>query len=833
MRYAGGQLTIFDRNGNPLQESLPSGLSSTASLVTGLLGSNPFPSLSSNLVVPASSIHTRATAMNAPLTLSSNSTIASLTVPLLSGVSKTISYTLSGSNYIATQISVPVSKPNFTATRTIKFANVNWSQNVTKDNARIATGSTMKPLSSVATGLSTKLPAVPADPAAVASASTIYDPNCNTVYKNLGGVQNIALVHGLFDNSCGWLRMANWINQDFRFNNELIPSLPNESYIDTVQAPQLISNINAYGGKNYILAGHSQGGLVSRYAAQQYQNTFNPVEGVITIDTPNHGANVTSNLSLGLSQLFNSFAQQASCDFGVDCFIYSLLLEAADGYGAFSELTGQSWVQLEPGSQFLTKLNSPVTPENFKQAGIVGDTDQRWAFIRLASTEFLKCNPEDNCGERAVAGDLEYIYDAMEWIDDSVDFWCFFVCDIGPFDDDTALLDSIDSTYNGLIDCLGNTNCESQSDAIVQRSSQLYPGSNARNYEIQGADSHVAALLSDKVHSQLYSALNDFHVLTQASCPFAISSPDSFSSSSVNWSFNLTTQTGCLWSAVSQAPWITVNTPNGTASGTINFTVAANSSNVPRTGSINVGNGSSLHSFTIYQGGPCTFTLSPGPEIYIQPTGDNGAIQVTTYMNCPWSAVSNTTSWLGVSAGSGGTGSGSFNWTALPNAGVGDRTGFINVMGTKLRVMDGSPVGTPGTATVTISGSPQTLTYYPCPPQAGSCSVTIPETGNVYVTIGGIPFSTMYYGDETAQQIAADLASRINEPMLSPVEATVSGDVITLTSTIKGQATNFTLSTSESFDPSCETSASGSTTCFSTPAFTPIASDSQLTGGTD
>ena len=283
-----------------------------------------------------------------------------------------------------------------------------------------------------------------------------------------------------------------------------------------------------------------------------------------------------------------------------------------------------------------------------------------------------------------------------------------------------------------------------------------------------------------------------------------------------------------LWSAVSQATWIKV-TPitNGTSSGTIDFTVAANPSNIPRWSSINVGNGSSIQSFSIYQGGPCVYSLWPGPDVAIQKTGGSGAVYVGTYMNCPWSAVS-TTGWITIFSGASGTGSGSFTWTAAPNLTNLPRSGFITVANQILTVLDGSGAGTPGYGTVTINGSPQMQYYDPC----GDCGAEAPmtENGTVTVTINGQAFTASYYYPMTAQQIASTLASYMNFGT-SPFSASASGATITIQAAVTGVATNFPLSTSSTFDPGCE--GPSGYACFTTPAFTAMASGSQLTGGTD
>lgn len=75
IRVAGGQVTVFDQNGNALPVDMPNaGISANWPL--NLLGSNPGPSILSSLVVP--NIQTRATALNAALTIGSGSQTASL-----------------------------------------------------------------------------------------------------------------------------------------------------------------------------------------------------------------------------------------------------------------------------------------------------------------------------------------------------------------------------------------------------------------------------------------------------------------------------------------------------------------------------------------------------------------------------------------------------------------------------------------------------------------------------------------------------------------------------------------------------------------------------------
>jgi hypothetical protein len=213
-------------------------------------------------------------------------------------------------------------------------------------------------------------------------------------------------------------------------------------------------------------------------------------------------------------------------------------------------------------------------------------------------------------------------------------------------------------------------------------------------------------------------------------------------------------------------------------------------------------------------------------EIAAPAVGTSSIVQVTTQVNCPWTAVSDA-DWITITAGSSGNGSGSFSWTVSPNSGNTDRAGNITVANQTLRVVDGISSGSPGQGSVTISGSEVSRTYNPCAPS--HCSARAYESGTVSITVDGQVF-TVDYGSssDTSSSIALALASKINYPM-SFLSASVSGSTITLTSTVDGAGTNYPLITSETYGPYCPTGVQ----CFTGPAFTATASGANLTGGTD
>ncbi|MGA9060077.1 MAG: BACON domain-containing carbohydrate-binding protein [Terracidiphilus sp.] len=843
IRVAGGQVTVFDQNGNSLPMMTPN-----ASIPTNwplkLLGSNPGPSILSSLVVP--NIQTRASALNAALTLFSNPEVASLAVPLPKGGASSWTYAQSGSNWIAQSVMVPLSTSQISSNLTMQFADVNWSDNAANDAARAALGSTMQAPPTANAGTPDFLPAPPPP----IRGGPIEPTNCNTNTYNLGGAQNIVLMHGIWSNSCAWTRMANWLNQDFLIGKEVIPSLDSNAAIDGSQGPALISEIKSVGGSNYILIGHSQGGLVSRSAAQYFQNNapFNISEGVVTVDTPHDGANLTLNTPLAISAWLDTEAvnvwEYDGCGSAYDnygCWLAALMFSAgtsiepvlASGVGSIS------WSQLQPGSTFLSNLNA--APENFKQAAVIGLTPQRFAFTRIAANAFFGCNPEDGlCGERAIATDTEVFYDALLAEQIYYDFESTIDCSNGDEEDCEydieaasffggfmSIMDNIDGYYNAFIDLPG----DGSSDGIVQGPSQYYPHATAVQYTIGGADSHTGALKSSYVHAALDAALTStlFNVPTPASCAFSVSgSPYSTSANAAGGSFAVSAGEGCQWSAWSQTPWLSVTSGvYGTSTGAVEFSVAANPSTVPRQGSIQVGNRSSSALFTVDQSGLCAYSLSGDTMIAVPPGGASSTVQVNTTIDCPWSAVSNA-NWLTITSGASGTGSGSFIWTAAPNTGTSDRNGSITVMGQVINFVDGISVGTPGQGTVTIYGYPENVLFYPCGNL--NCPVTIPETGDVIVTVGGVTFEAPY--SSSATMVASELASTINY-LTNIVSATASGTTVTITSTLNGTGTNYPLAVAVTFGPT-ECSDGEREPCATSPAFyatTPFGPS--LTGGTN
>ena len=165
-------------------------------------------------------------------------------------------------------------------------------------------------------------------------------------------------------------------------------------------------------------------------------------------------------------------------------------------------------------------------------------------------------------------------------------------------------------------------------------------------------------------------------------------------------SFSVTAQSGCAWTAVSNASWITVTSGNsGSGSGTITFSAQANSG-IARIGTITVGG----QTFTVNQESGCSYLLSATGANF-GGTGGSGSVDVTGGTGCAWTALSNA-SWITVTSGSNGTGNGTVTFSVAANTGAS------------------------GTGTITIAG--QTFTVN----QSAGCVYTLSPT-SANISVGG------------------------------------------------------------------------------------------------
>ena len=154
-------------------------------------------------------------------------------------------------------------------------------------------------------------------------------------------------------------------------------------------------------------------------------------------------------------------------------------------------------------------------------------------------------------------------------------------------------------------------------------------------------------------------------------------------------SFTVSQSVGCGgFSATAGVAWLNVTS---SSSGTVNFTIAANSG-AQRNGaiSVNFNNGQffTFANFNVTQLAPgCSFSTNPTSANVVSAAG-SGSFALSTTAGCTWSAASNA-SWITITGGSGGTGSGTVSYSVSANLGPA-RSGTITAGGQSFTINQAS-----------------------------------------------------------------------------------------------------------------------------------------------
>ncbi|RPI51962.1 MAG: hypothetical protein EHM49_06350, partial [Deltaproteobacteria bacterium] len=159
-------------------------------------------------------------------------------------------------------------------------------------------------------------------------------------------------------------------------------------------------------------------------------------------------------------------------------------------------------------------------------------------------------------------------------------------------------------------------------------------------------------------------------------CTYAIDPASAyFNASGGSGSVSVATQSGCSWTAASNDAWIhTTSGDSGTGSGTVNYSVNANTGS-SRTGTMTIAG----QTFTVSQGeaGTCTYAIDPA-SANIGLHGGSGSVDVTADPGCSWEASSNV-SWISITSGSSGTGNGTVMYMVYRSRTA--RTGTVTIAG--------------------------------------------------------------------------------------------------------------------------------------------------------
>ena len=173
------------------------------------------------------------------------------------------------------------------------------------------------------------------------------------------------------------------------------------------------------------------------------------------------------------------------------------------------------------------------------------------------------------------------------------------------------------------------------------------------------------------------------------SCTYSISpTSQSVPATGSSGTVSVTAGSGCAWTAASNASWIT-SSATGRGNGSVAFAVAANTGG-SRTGTVTI----ATQTFTVTQAAvvvpQCAYSISPN-RVEVDAPGGTGSIAVSTMSGCAWTASSDD-SWITITSGSSGTGSGTVTYSVARNDGR-SRDGSLTVAGRNFRVeqRDGRP----------------------------------------------------------------------------------------------------------------------------------------------
>ncbi|HYK17747.1 MAG TPA: BACON domain-containing carbohydrate-binding protein [Bryobacteraceae bacterium] len=168
-------------------------------------------------------------------------------------------------------------------------------------------------------------------------------------------------------------------------------------------------------------------------------------------------------------------------------------------------------------------------------------------------------------------------------------------------------------------------------------------------------------------------------VVVQQTCSYTLNPVStSVGESGGSFSFNVTTQTDCAWSAATSNGWITLASPSsGTGSGKVSFTAAANHTKSVRNGAITVGGVTETISEAA---GSASHSLNQ-TSANVAASGGNENIALTVSPStASWTAVSNAP-WITITSAKSGSGSASVSYSVSANSTGAARPGTLTIAG--------------------------------------------------------------------------------------------------------------------------------------------------------
>jgi len=312
--------------------------------------------------------------------------------------------------------------------------------------------------------------------------------------------------------------MEGWILPEFRFSTRVTIQTSSMATYDE-QAFALRTRMSQSGGNDWVLIGHSNGGIVSRRAAQaEANNTYSGmhIRGVLTVGSPHGGAPAMSHALPLVRGFFQAVSaplkwklcpgQKRGCTDALaagDGIVQKIYEIQRDHLGAASQMT--------TNSSFREELERPAEP--FIRASIISHSYPKWQWKRMYSD--MKCYPESDCGGQEGVKRTQRlekhlkkltVLNALGAVGATIlgqpVAAALFANMVGITGGHLAGLHLLEWGYNKWV------RGDPDSDGIVPAWSQVYPRTLAnQQFHIANADSHTGSTKSLKVRQQLEAAL--------------------------------------------------------------------------------------------------------------------------------------------------------------------------------------------------------------------------------------------------------------------------------------------------------------------------------------
>ena len=252
---------------------------------------------------------------------------------------------------------------------------------------------------------------------------------------------------------------------------------------------------------------------------------------------------------------------------------------------------------------------------------------------------------------------------------------------------------------------------------------------------------------------------------TYSIAPSSFAAPATTATSRVE----VTTQSGCAWTAVSEAPWITVTAgATGTGSGRVDLAIAANTG-AARSGAVAIAG----RTYTVNQAAAsaqCAYTIAP-TSFNAPDTETNTAVDVTTQSECAWTAAT-ADGWITITRSASGSGNGRVELRVAANPGAA-RTGTVTIAGRTFTV---NQAAAPTPCSYTIA--PNTVS---APDTASTSAVDVTAAaGCAWTAVSQAQWITVTMGASGSGNGRVELAIAANTEAARSGTVTIAGQTYTV-----------------------------------------------------